>query len=94
MREVNVSSVRTYRQIGAPATNQRKRISTMFRTRRQPAPAAKTGLMSKVKTWFRTKRQPAPPAKTGLMSKLKTLFSSRKKMTKTTPKAKKPGRRK
>jgi hypothetical protein len=29
-----------------------------------------------------------------LMSKLKTLFSSRKKMMKTTPKAKMPGRRK
>jgi hypothetical protein len=50
--------------------------------------------MSKVKTLFRTKRQPAPSAKTGLRSKVKTLFSSRKEMTKTTPKAKKPGRRK
>jgi hypothetical protein len=49
--------------------------------------------MSKVKTMFRTKRQPAPPAKTGPMSKLKMLFSSRKEMTKTSPKAKKPGRR-
>jgi hypothetical protein len=116
MREVNVSSIRTYRQIRAPATNRRKRksamfrnkrqlappvktglmskVKTLFRTKRQPAPPAKTGLMSKVKTLFRTKRQPAPPARTGLMSKVKALFSSRKEMTKPTPKAKKPGRRK
>ena len=33
MRKVNVSSVRTHRQIGAPATNQRKRKSTIFRTK-------------------------------------------------------------
>jgi hypothetical protein len=52
MREVNVSSVRTYRQIGAPATNQLKRRSMMFRTKRQPAPPLMTGLMSKVKTLF------------------------------------------
>ena len=42
---------------------------------------------------FRTRTQSAPPAKTGLMSKVKTLFSSRRAMTKTTPTAKKPGRR-
>jgi hypothetical protein len=94
MREVNVSSIRTYRQIRAPATNRRKRKSAMFRNKRQLAPPVKTGLMSKVKTLFRTKRQPAPPARTGLMSKVKALFSSRKEMTKPTPKAKKPGRRK
>jgi hypothetical protein len=69
------------------------KVKTLFRTKRQPAPPAKTGPMSKVKTMFRTKRQPAPPAKTGPMSKLKMLFSSRKEMTKTSPKAKKPGRR-
>jgi hypothetical protein len=49
MREVNVSSIRTYRQIRAPATNQWKRKSAMFRNKRQPAPPVKTGLMSKVK---------------------------------------------
>ena len=59
----------------------------MFRAKRQPAKPAKTGL-------FRIKRQPPPPTKTGLMSKVKTLFSSRKEMTKTTPTAKKPSRRK
>jgi hypothetical protein len=57
MREVNLSSVRTYRQIGAPAINQRKRKSAMFRTRRQPAPPAKTGLMSKVKTLFSSRKR-------------------------------------
>ena len=29
----------------------------MFRTRRQPAPPAKTGLMSKVKTLFSSRKQ-------------------------------------
>ena len=47
----------TYRQIGASATNQRKRKSTLFMTRRQPAPPAKTGLMSKVKTLFSSRKE-------------------------------------
>jgi hypothetical protein len=83
-------------------SNQPKRRPSMFTTRRQPAQPAKTGLFRikrqpepPTKTGlFRTKRQPVPPAKTGLMSKVKTLFSSRKEMTKSTPKARKSGRRK
>jgi hypothetical protein len=33
------------------------KVKTLFRTKRQPAPPAKTGLMSKVKTLFSSRKQ-------------------------------------
>jgi hypothetical protein len=93
MRKVNVSSVRTYRQIGAPATNQRKRKSTLFRTRT-------TGAASEDRPDEQGENVVQDQEITGVASEDRpdeqgeTLFSSRKDMTKTTPKAKNPSRRK
>jgi hypothetical protein len=88
-------------QIEGSVGNQPKRRLTMFRTKREPAPPAKTGLFRTKKQpvlpakpgLFRRKREPAPPMKTGLISKVKTLLSSQKEMARTMPKVKKPIRR-
>jgi len=56
-------------------------------TNKQPVPPAKARPVQ-------DKERASAPTTTGLISKVKTLFSSQKEMTRTTPKVKKPVRRK